>query len=159
MAAIGTPPVLAILRERLRQRLDACGLTGKAAARAAKLGDSFVSDVLNGKSEGPSLVALHALAKVLDTTVAYLVGETDRSSSRNGRNRRSMLRLASAVGAGSIWSVTRRPSAAMPSSARGAKPDSVMSAAAVSRSVRGIIRLDDANRRGTMQVMVWRACS
>jgi len=58
-------------RERLRQIIvDERGTTPRAVSRAAKLGDTYVRDILNGKSKRPELEALSAIAAVLGVEVS-----------------------------------------------------------------------------------------
>lgn len=58
----------------IRERLQASGLTMKAASQAAGLNDSFVRDMLE-RGRVPSIDKFAKLAKVLGTTVADLMGE------------------------------------------------------------------------------------
>jgi len=52
-------------------------LNAKALSQKAGLGGTYVFDLIDGKNLSPSMPALQAIAKVLGTSVAYLVGETD----------------------------------------------------------------------------------
>lgn len=61
------------LAQRLRERLDGTGLNPFSAARRAGVGADYVRDILRGKVKNPSAARLSALAKVLETTVGYLL--------------------------------------------------------------------------------------
>jgi len=65
------------LIDRLQHLLDASGLSARALSKQAKLGETYVSDVLAGKNLNPSIPALQAIAKVLNVSLAYLQGEND----------------------------------------------------------------------------------
>jgi len=51
-------------------------ISARALSRQAGLGDTYVNDVLSGKSASPSIPAVQAIAKALDTSIGYLIGET-----------------------------------------------------------------------------------
>jgi SOS-response transcriptional repressor LexA len=53
-----------------------------AISRKAGLGDTAVYDIITGKNKNPSLPVVKAIAKALNCTVAYLVGE---QSERDGQ--------------------------------------------------------------------------
>lgn len=76
-----------ILIERLAKLMNERGLRARSLSHAAKLSTTYVNDVLKQKNRNPSVQALQALAGVLETSVAYLCGETDtphKNSSRQG---------------------------------------------------------------------------
>jgi len=65
-----------VLVERLQRLLNEGEISARALSRQAGLGDTYVNDVLTGKNASPSIPAVQAIAKALDTSIAYLVGET-----------------------------------------------------------------------------------
>jgi SOS-response transcriptional repressor LexA len=65
------------LQKRVRQRMDFLGLNALQTAKTAGLGDSFVRDILRGKTRSPSAENLAKLAGALQTTVEYLMGAND----------------------------------------------------------------------------------
>jgi len=73
--------------ERLQELID-IRAPGKDRSRlytiscAAGLGRTYLHDLLTRRNQRPSLQAVQAIAKVLGTSVAYLIGETDRSAHR-----------------------------------------------------------------------------
>ena len=67
-----------LLRERLRERLDAAGKSPHAVSRAIGANPGYVRDLLDPeKTSTPSAVRLQALAGELDTTTDYLLGRMD----------------------------------------------------------------------------------
>ena len=60
--------------DRLTERLSALGVTANAASEDAGLGRSYVRDILRGRIKAPSAIKLMQLARVLQTTPAYLLG-------------------------------------------------------------------------------------
>ncbi|MEP9370482.1 XRE family transcriptional regulator [Mesorhizobium sp. KR1-2] len=60
--------------KRLRARMEAKGLSMRTLSMAAGLGNTFVRDMLE-RSRVPSIDKFAKIAKVLDTTVADLLGE------------------------------------------------------------------------------------
>lgn len=64
------------LADRVKERLEAVGLSGREASIAAGLSETYVRDILNGKSARPSGVGIAKLAPVLKTTSAYLLEGT-----------------------------------------------------------------------------------
>jgi transcriptional regulator with XRE-family HTH domain len=61
-------------KSRLRARLDERNIPMKTASLAAGLGETFVRDILE-RNRRPSAENLAALARVLGTTVSYLLGD------------------------------------------------------------------------------------
>ncbi len=57
--------------------MDAKGLKAAPLAKRIGKGESFVRDILRGKTRSPGGEGLHDLAREVDTTPAYLIGETD----------------------------------------------------------------------------------
>lgn len=64
------------LRERVMERLEARGLSARAAALKAGLSDSAVRGIIRGRSPGAQMRTLNALAPVLGVSVAWLMGQT-----------------------------------------------------------------------------------
>lgn len=61
---------------RLEQRMAEKGISRYTLSLKAGLGETYLSDLLHGKNTKPSIPALSSICKVLETTVAYLLGET-----------------------------------------------------------------------------------
>lgn len=61
------------LARRIQSRLDALGKTARGASMEAGLGASTIRNVFEGKSESPRGNTLTALARVLETTEAWLL--------------------------------------------------------------------------------------
>jgi len=59
------------LQKRLKFRMDFLGLNAYQTAKKAGLGDSFVRDILRGRTRSPSAENLAKLAVALDTTPDY----------------------------------------------------------------------------------------
>ena len=70
-----------VLIDRLQRLLNERAISARALSRQAGLGDTYVNDVLSGKNASPSIPAVQAIAKALDTSIAYLVGETGHQDS------------------------------------------------------------------------------
>lgn len=72
-------PKETLLQRRLRERMEERNV--KAAPLATELGlsDSFVRDILRGKTSSPSASNLKKLADALGTSPDYLMGETDQA--------------------------------------------------------------------------------
>lgn len=68
-----------VLGERLRQLRERRGLRQEDVARYFQTGKSTVSQWESGKRR-PDLETLQRLARFYNTTIAYLVGETDNPS-------------------------------------------------------------------------------
>lgn len=68
------------LQKAVHARMDELGLNAYQAAKKAGLGDSFVRDILRGKTRSPSANNLAKLAAALDTTPAKLLGRDDTTS-------------------------------------------------------------------------------
>lgn len=83
---------LRIIQQRVRGRLDATGISMKAASKEVG-GETLVRDLLERDRE-PSATRLQRLAEVLGCTLAYLTGETDalvRSRAEARPTRRAFL--------------------------------------------------------------------
>lgn len=61
------------LQKRLRLRMDMMGMNAFQTAKKAGLGDSFVRDILRGKTRSPSVENLEKLARALDTTTDWFL--------------------------------------------------------------------------------------
>jgi SOS-response transcriptional repressor LexA len=68
-----------ILQKRVLERMAAKDVKAAPLALKMGLGDSFVRDILRGKTASPSAANLNKLATALDTSPAYLMGETDEA--------------------------------------------------------------------------------
>jgi transcriptional regulator with XRE-family HTH domain len=69
-----------VLVDRLQKLLNERVISARALSRQAGLGDTYVNDVLSGKNASPSIPAVQAIAKALDTSIGYLIGETGQDS-------------------------------------------------------------------------------
>jgi len=65
------------LQKRLKFRMDFLGLNAYQTAKKAGLGDSFVRDILRGRTRSPSAENLAKLAAALDTTPDYFTLEAE----------------------------------------------------------------------------------
>lgn len=63
------------LQKRVRSRMDLLGLNPYQTAKRAELGDSFVRDILRGKTRSPNAENLAKLAAALETTSEWLMGK------------------------------------------------------------------------------------
>lgn len=72
-------PMETSLQKRLKFRMDYLGLNAFQTAKKAGLGDSFVRDILRGRTRSPSAENLAKLAAALDTTPEYFTLETEPS--------------------------------------------------------------------------------
>jgi SOS-response transcriptional repressor LexA len=61
------------LQKRLRIRMDMLGLNALQTAKKAGLGDSFVRDILRGRTRSPNAENLAKLADALDTTAEWFM--------------------------------------------------------------------------------------
>jgi len=67
----------AVLRERLRSRIEALGRNPRAVSLEAGLSPDALRMILNGRSKAPKADTLAAVAKVLDCDLDYLLGTTN----------------------------------------------------------------------------------
>jgi transcriptional regulator with XRE-family HTH domain len=67
-----------ILKQRIRERMEAMGKNPSSVAVEANLSRSAVRDILSGKAKNPGMLTIHAIANVLECTYSYLTGEDDR---------------------------------------------------------------------------------
>ncbi|MEV4609747.1 helix-turn-helix domain-containing protein [Neorhizobium sp. LMR1-1-1.1] len=65
------------LQKRLKLRMDMLGLNAYQTAKKAGLGDSFVRDILRGKTRSPNAENLAKLAVALETTTDWFYGQSD----------------------------------------------------------------------------------
>jgi transcriptional regulator with XRE-family HTH domain len=63
------------LRSEIRERMKARGITAKRLSRAAGRGETYVRDLMQGRTHNPTIEGLRRLADVLGCTVAELTGE------------------------------------------------------------------------------------
>jgi transcriptional regulator with XRE-family HTH domain len=63
------------LKAQLRARMQARGITAKRLSLAAGRGETYVRDLLHGRTHNPTIEGLQRLADVLGCTVAELTGE------------------------------------------------------------------------------------
>lgn len=70
-------PQLETIKGRIRERLQATGLSANEASRRANLGLSYVNDLLSGKSKNPVIDRLARLAAVLGCDVDFLLGKQE----------------------------------------------------------------------------------
>lgn len=61
------------LRDRVQQRLDALGLSPRAASLKAGLNTHFLQAILSGKSDSPRAENLGKLAAALETNAEWLL--------------------------------------------------------------------------------------
>lgn len=62
------------LKKRVLERMNALNLNAYQTAKKSKLGESYVRDILRGKTLNPTSAKLQRLANTLETTTAYLIG-------------------------------------------------------------------------------------
>ena len=63
------------LKAQLRERMKERGITAKRLSLAAGRGETYVRDLLQGRTHNPTIEGLQRLAEALDCTVAELTGE------------------------------------------------------------------------------------
>ena len=85
-------PKIEIIRQRIRERLTATGLSANAAGRLAGLGLSYANDILSGKSRNPVPNRLGMLAEALGCSLEWLSGEDGAPG-----DERTVVRVARAV--------------------------------------------------------------
>jgi transcriptional regulator with XRE-family HTH domain len=72
---VGTIPMAETpLQSELRRRMSEAGFNQKSLARAAKLNETAVRDILKGRSKNPRIDTLEALCRVLGCSVSELTG-------------------------------------------------------------------------------------
>lgn len=67
-----SPRMSGVNRQRLRELLLAAGKSAREVSRDARLGDTAVRDILNGKSREPGFATLAAIAKALNVDIAEI---------------------------------------------------------------------------------------
>ena len=65
------------MKARLKQLIAEQGTSARAVSITAGLAHNYISDILDGKNENPSLRNMKEVAQVLGVSVAYLMGESD----------------------------------------------------------------------------------
>lgn len=70
-------PQLEMIKARIKERLQATGLSANEASRRANLGVAYVNDILSGRSKSPVIDRLARLAAVLGCDVDFLLGNQD----------------------------------------------------------------------------------
>lgn len=92
------------LKERLRERMEAVGKKAGQVADEAGVGRSFVHDILLGRSENPTTEKLDRVAKVLGTTVGYLLhgAESKATRARSGYVRVPFVKVEASLGGGTL---------------------------------------------------------
>lgn len=63
------------LQARVKRRMSDLGLNAYLCAKKAGLGETYVRDIIRGKTRRPSADNLAKLAAVLDTSTKYLMGD------------------------------------------------------------------------------------
>ncbi|GGC68379.1 hypothetical protein GCM10010994_28670 [Chelatococcus reniformis] len=96
---------------RVQARLEALGINPFEAARRGGLQRNFVNDILIGRKRSLRSATMPALARALETTPAYLNGESDEPEI-SGDNDTTLVRsrmvpivIAGKVEAGAFWEV------------------------------------------------------
>lgn len=69
-----------VLQSRLAERLELLKLKPAPLAKTLGLSDSFIRDILRGKTKSPRADSFEKLAAALETTADYLLGKTDSPS-------------------------------------------------------------------------------
>jgi phage repressor protein C with HTH and peptisase S24 domain len=72
------------LVERLKHAMDVKGINSRELAKQAGLGQSFVYDVLKGKSNNPTVRKITAIAQVLNVSVSHLMHGDDMQEKTEG---------------------------------------------------------------------------
>lgn len=71
------------IRERIRQRIEALGLSVRGASLAAGLGETTLRNYLDGMTESMTTRSVEKLAPVLETTSEWILGgEAPRQSAQ-----------------------------------------------------------------------------
>lgn len=66
-----------VLRQRIRERLKALGLTPRKASVMAKLNPTFLRDLFDRPDASPRFESIQRLATALNTSTDWLIGATD----------------------------------------------------------------------------------
>jgi len=102
-----------ILVDRLHKLVNARAISARALSRQAGLGDTYVNDLLSGKNSNPSIPAVQAIASALETSVAYLVGETGQDDSVAPSRAVAPMPLIGIVETGAFRKLSPHPTFAM----------------------------------------------
>jgi SOS-response transcriptional repressor LexA len=94
------------LKKRIRERMDLLGINALQTAKKSGLGDSFVRDILRGKTRNPSAANLAKLAVALETTADALMGQAGETPTQIEEVPVTGLEVVSDVQAGSWLEVT-----------------------------------------------------
>ena len=74
----------AIIQERLRNALNKNNISAIQLAQKAGVKNTFIYDILNGKSTNPSIVKLAQVAKALQVELSYFVEKNDITPPSSG---------------------------------------------------------------------------
>jgi transcriptional regulator with XRE-family HTH domain len=66
-----------IMIDKIRKRMKEMNINARKLAKLAEVGQSFVYDILNGKSKNPTSNKLNLIAKELGLSVSYLINTTN----------------------------------------------------------------------------------
>jgi transcriptional regulator with XRE-family HTH domain len=66
-----------ILKDRITSRMQALGKNPSSVALEAGLGRSAVRDILSGKAKNPGFITISAIARALDCSSQYLMGDME----------------------------------------------------------------------------------
>jgi SOS-response transcriptional repressor LexA len=91
-----------LLIERIEELMRTRQTNSAQLSRDAGLGDTAVYDIITGKNKNPSIPVTKAIAKALHTTVAYLVGETDKFSTEPEQRMTQPIPIAGLAEAGAF---------------------------------------------------------
>lgn len=94
------------LQKRVKERMDHLELNALQTAKQAGLGDSFVRDILRGKTRSPSAENLAKLADALQTTAEYLLGSSGPDNVESLEVPVAGLAVVSEINAGNWLEVT-----------------------------------------------------
>lgn len=70
-------PDATVLQRRVYERMRASGRNQYSLAKEAGLGDDFVREIFRGRNKDPGALRMSKLAKVLNCSIEYLIGEND----------------------------------------------------------------------------------
>lgn len=70
-------PAFEMIKQRIQERLRTLRLAQTRASELAGLNKGFINDLIAGRSQNPGADELESLARALDCTVEYLLGEQD----------------------------------------------------------------------------------
>lgn len=90
------------LLSRLTNLMAEQNMTRKALSLKAGLSETYMSDLLQGKNNSPSIPVLINIAKVLGTSVAYLLGETYHEENNGTLRAANLMPLVGIVESGAF---------------------------------------------------------